>query len=178
MADFCLWGAAIAEALGFGASAFLTAYGANVKAQTEEVLEADPVARAVRELVATGGEWSGTASELLKLFRDKYADEMKSDGWPKRADGLSRRIRVLNATLAEVGIRVEQGRNAEVRTLTFRRVEQKPEMGQKLEAEQKPGTASSASSRHLGLISAPSNDANDANDVDAGYCSTSREVVL
>ncbi|HMM36238.1 MAG TPA: hypothetical protein PKA62_16085, partial [Thermoanaerobaculia bacterium] len=109
MADWTLWGLAVAESLGATPDAFLAAYRKNVGRQTEEVLEADPIARAVREL-AQGGGFSGTPSDLFKLLRDRAGDEAKTDGWPKRADGLSRRLNVLRSTLADAGVSVTTGR--------------------------------------------------------------------
>ena len=38
---------------------------------------------------------SGPPSVLFRLLRDRAGDEAKADGWPKRADGLSRRLDVL-----------------------------------------------------------------------------------
>ncbi len=159
MADFCLWGAAIAEALGFGADAFFAAYTKNVSAQTEEVLEADPVARAVRELIAKRGAWTGTVSELLKLFRETHGDETKTDGWPKRADGLSRRIRTLEATFAEVGISVRWSREGEARTRTLF-------LGRTMEEKPKSSSFASGASGHGGQT-----DATDATDAGKGYLS-------
>lgn len=124
LADFTLWGASVAEALGFGRAAFLDAYSENVARQTDEVLEADPVARAVRDLVARRGAWSGTPSDLLSVFRADHGEEMKAkdSGWPARAEGLGRRLRILHSTLADVGISVRWGRRAgreRVRTVTL-----------------------------------------------------------
>jgi len=159
MADFCLWGAAVSEALGFGADSFFKAYTANVSAQTEEVLEADCVARAVRELVVKRGGWTGTASELLKLFRELHGDETKTDGWPKRADGLSRRVRVLEATLAEVGIAVRWSREGEARTRT---------LTLQATADRKPNSSSLASGASG---TGERTDATDATDAEKGYLS-------
>jgi hypothetical protein len=120
MADFGLWGAALSEGLGFGGEAFLAAYGKNVSAQTEEVLEADPIARAIRELVATQGDWSGSPSDLMKVLRERVGDEANGGSWPKQANSLSRHVRTLQATLADVGISVENRRKNKVRTLVLR----------------------------------------------------------
>jgi hypothetical protein len=120
MADFCLWGAALAEPLGSSADTFLSAYGKNVSAQTEEILEADPIARAIREIVAARGAWSGTASDLLKLLKIMCGEEAKGDGWPKQANSLSRHLGTLQATLADVGIIVERRKVDHVRTIVLR----------------------------------------------------------
>lgn len=128
MADFAAWGAAVSEALCLtvgdrtGADAFLAAYTENVGRQTEEVLESDPVARAVRDFAIERGTWTGTASELLAALKAKHEDEMKAKdgGWPRRADGLSRRLAVLHSTLADAGVSLRRnGRTRAARTLTL-----------------------------------------------------------
>ena len=140
MADFAAWGAAVAEALGLrlekaefpdgfqgshetalrGAEAFLHAYRENVGRQTDEVLEADPVARAVRDLVQDR-DWDGTASDLFTAMKKKYPDEMgqKDSGWPKRSNDLSRRLGILTSTLADVGIIVRKAKEGKNRTRTI-----------------------------------------------------------
>ena len=132
MADFATWGAAVAEALGIslpvdgkvlrGAEAFLAAYTENVGHQTEEVLESDPVARAVRDFAHENGTWTGTASALLAALGAKHEAQMKAKdgGWPKRADGLSRRLTVLQSTLADTGVSLRRnGRTNAARTITL-----------------------------------------------------------
>jgi hypothetical protein len=51
MADFALWSAACETAL-WPAGTFLRAYDANRRAALEDMIEADPVAACVRELMA------------------------------------------------------------------------------------------------------------------------------
>lgn len=127
MADFAAWGAAAAEALRLrvgdrsGADAFLSAYTENVGRQTEEVLEADPVARAVRDFAQERGTWTGTASDLLAALSPKHGEEMKAKdgGWPRRADGLSRRLEVLHSTLADAGVSLRRSREGKSRTRTL-----------------------------------------------------------
>jgi hypothetical protein len=105
MADFARWGAAASEALGFGAQAFLDAVNRNAQGQLEEVLEHDPVARAVMEFLDERGTYTGTASELLGLLNERVPD-YREEGWPKSASQLSKRIRVLQTTLMDAGVRV------------------------------------------------------------------------
>jgi hypothetical protein len=157
MADWTLWGLAVAEDLGATPDAFLAAYRKNVGRQTEEVLEADPVARAVRELAQRGG-FSGTPSDLFKLLRDRAGDEAKTDGWPKRADVLSRRLNVLRSTLADAGVSVTTGRTQTADRARIVTVSLTPHMY--------PGNASNASnaSRPGGSL-----DALDAMDANLGH---------
>jgi hypothetical protein len=58
------------------------------------VIEADPIATAVRALMAERTVWSGTASELLGLLA-KAAEErvVKGKTWPDTPRALSGRLR-------------------------------------------------------------------------------------
>src|SRR3989344_2220688 len=66
MADFTMWGCAIAEALGYSTDRFLTAYYENINFQNEEVLHANLEAVALMEFMKGKTVWEGTASELLE----------------------------------------------------------------------------------------------------------------
>lgn len=156
MADFTIWGAAIAQALGYEREAFLRAYHENVKGQTEEVLESDPVARIIRERFASS-EFDGSASELLKDLKAKYPDETSKKDFPDRADRLSRRLRVLETTLADVGIQIKRDRDRSARRIVIRPVKAPPE-------------ASQASQRHKpAQDAAPGRDASVTLRVDASH---------
>lgn len=107
MADFALWGCAIAEALGYTQNAFLKAYQANIDEQNEEALREHPVAVTVRAFMAEQDEWSGTSTQLLDAL-NKIAEQEKVDIrqklWPKAAQSLSRRLNEAKTNLAHVGI--------------------------------------------------------------------------
>lgn len=64
MADFVEWSVSVERGLGWPAGGFLDAYRENIASAHELVLDASPVAHAVRALAAAG-EWSGTVAELL-----------------------------------------------------------------------------------------------------------------
>jgi hypothetical protein len=90
MADFAKWVIACEPAL-WKAGEFLRAYRANIQGAVESVLEASPVAVAVRALMDRIAEdkktqWRGTASELLAdlipLAGEKVA---RSKAWPSNA---------------------------------------------------------------------------------------------
>jgi hypothetical protein len=63
MADFALWAAACETAL-WAASTFARAYAANRRAGIESIVDADPVAACVREIMAERGSWMGIAADL------------------------------------------------------------------------------------------------------------------
>lgn len=108
MADFARWGMAAAEALGYGADVFLTAMFGNVEHQVEEVLESDPVAQSVRKFLEkqSNTRWEGTAALLLAELTKLHGQGEKGDGWPKQPHHLTRRLRILQATLEDVGIEI------------------------------------------------------------------------
>jgi hypothetical protein len=64
MADFALWVAACET--GFRPEgAFEAAYSHNRRDAIENIVEADPVATRVREIMADRAQWAGSASDLL-----------------------------------------------------------------------------------------------------------------
>jgi hypothetical protein len=65
MADFALWAMACETAF-WPAGTFLRAYDANRRAAIQSVIDKDPVAACVREIMADRGTWTGTASDLLR----------------------------------------------------------------------------------------------------------------
>lgn len=63
MADFALWAAACETALR-SAGTFGRAYEANRKAAIEDVIDVDPVAALVREIMAERSSWTGSAAAV------------------------------------------------------------------------------------------------------------------
>jgi hypothetical protein len=64
MADFALWATACESAL-WPAGTFSAAYCGNRDEAVDEVIDADPVASAVRVVMTERTVWAGTASVLL-----------------------------------------------------------------------------------------------------------------
>jgi hypothetical protein len=121
MADFALYGCAIAEVLGYGQQAFLDAYLRNLKSQTEEVLNNDATAMLIMELMRNIEEWMGTATELLQALKSKEMDSMRSDGsLPKNGSALTRKLNVLKTTLDAAGIEFSVSKG-EHRSVTLRK---------------------------------------------------------
>lgn len=103
MADFARVACAYAEHTGLGTGKMLNIIMQHSSRQTEEILDADPVASAVREFVQKRKSWTGTAGELLKLLNES-APTPRPDGWPRQANSLSRKLNVLHSTLNDAGI--------------------------------------------------------------------------
>jgi hypothetical protein len=67
MADFALWAEACTRAF-WPAGSFMAAYGQNIAAANEVVIEASAVGDTVRRFMAGRQTWEGTASQLLALL--------------------------------------------------------------------------------------------------------------
>jgi hypothetical protein len=106
MADFAMWGCAIAKALGYTQEEFLEAYRINIAKQTETVLNENIVASAILSFMADTSLWTGTATELLRdlnSFGD-FEFETHEKYWPRGANVLTRRLNDLKVTLKDAGI--------------------------------------------------------------------------
>ncbi len=107
MADFAVWGCAIAQALGYSNKDFLDAYQANIGKQTEVVLNDNIVATAVVSFMEDKEEWRGTASELLHQLTTHAAFQQidtYEKYWPRASNSLMRRLNELKINLKKVGI--------------------------------------------------------------------------
>jgi hypothetical protein len=111
MADFALWAAAAASALGFESDEFVNAYSGNRADAVQETLDSDPVSAAIVMLInEKQGEWEGTARDLLADLERCVDDRVKKSApWPKTPRGISGRLRRLITFLREAGIEVAFG---------------------------------------------------------------------
>ena len=116
MADFALWASACESAL-WPTGTFWSAYGGNRDEAVEGVIEADPVATAVRAFMAGRAVWTGTASDLLGNL-SAAADERiaKAKTWPENARALSGRLRRAATFLRKIGIETSFAREGRGRT--------------------------------------------------------------
>src|SRR5207244_10627439 len=106
MAGFTRVGAEAAEAVGFGRESFLSAYARSASRQTEEVLENDCLAVALRQFMRPRGEYDGAAGELYGELRKLVPDE-KGNGFPRSAGAFGKKLRILMPSLKEVGLVVK-----------------------------------------------------------------------
>ena len=121
MADFAKLAVAAAPGLGFDADAFMLAYETNRRDVTEATFEADPVAVAVRNFVATVHPtgWNGTATDLLAALNERVPEGVrKSRVWPFTAQGLGNRIDRIAPLLRQQGFAVEK-RHSGARTISI-----------------------------------------------------------
>jgi hypothetical protein len=112
MADFALWATACESA--FRPAGILeAAYSNNRRATIENIVDADPVAALVREIMADRAQWTGSASDLLQVGTSR-------SGWPKNPRALAGRLRRAQAFLRTLGIEIAFGREGRFGTRTIR----------------------------------------------------------
>lgn len=112
MADFARIACAYAEFAGIGSGKMLDIIMAHSSRQTQEVLDADPVATAIVDFIGKRRAWTGTAGELLKLLNE-YQPTPRPDGWPKQGNSLSRKLNVLHSTFNDAGISFRRHKNGD-----------------------------------------------------------------
>lgn len=120
MADFALWATACETAL-WPSGAFWAAYSGNRDEAVDSVIEADPIAAAIRTLVAERTEWTGTASELLVVLGEITGERMaKAKTWPDSPRALAGRLRRAATFLRKIGIEIGFEREGRARTRIIR----------------------------------------------------------
>jgi hypothetical protein len=116
MADFALWATACESAL-WPKGTFWSAYCGNRDEAVEEVIDADPIAAALRALMVTRTEWTGTASELLGALVEMAGERVaKSKIWPDSPRALAGRLRRTATFLRKIGIEIGFDREGRART--------------------------------------------------------------
>ena len=106
----------------------MAAYRRNLDAAVKITVEADPVADAILNLVATRGEWNGTASELLAILDQQLSGALlRTKEWPKAANALSGRVTRAAPSLRATGIDVVDRRVNGRRHFTFINMEKEGE---------------------------------------------------
>jgi hypothetical protein len=131
MADFALWATACEKDL-WNEGTFWSAYCGNLDEAVESVIEVDPIAVALRALMAKHTEWMGTATTLLgDLVKEVSEEERKAKAWPKTPRGLSGGLRRVATFLRKTGIQItfERGKRASrTRGITITNSHTSPEM--------------------------------------------------
>jgi hypothetical protein len=122
MADFALWATACETAL-WAEGTFRSAYSGNRDEVVEGVIDADPIAAAVRSMMmarTVRTMWTGTASDLLGALAEVVGDCVaKSKTWPDGPRALAGRLRRAAPVLRKIGIEIGFGREGRARTRTI-----------------------------------------------------------
>jgi hypothetical protein len=112
MADFALWATACESAF-CPAGVFEAAYFTNRRAAIENIVDADPVAALVCQIMADRAQWTGSASDLLQVGSNR-------SGWPKSPRALAGRLRRAQTFLRTLGIEIVFGREGRLGMRTIR----------------------------------------------------------
>jgi hypothetical protein len=115
MADFALWAAAAAPALGLEPEQFVEIYHRNRDSAHELVLEVSPIVPALQDLVAHQS-WEGSSTELLSALnaRTDEATQLQKS-WPRQPRSLSNALRRLAPNLRATGLEVDFLRESHTR---------------------------------------------------------------
>lgn len=123
MADFALFGVAVARVLGLKPSAFLDAYKSNRGDATARALESASVYEPLMEFVGKqpGKTWTGTTGHLLLSLRHTNAARASDEHLPKSARGMGDALRRIAPALQLKGVTVtENGRGRNGYTVTIK----------------------------------------------------------
>ena len=111
MADFALWGEAIARAMGYEDLEFINAYYENIGKQNIEAVEAHPLGQVIAKYFeeTTGDNLEAQILEgspmeileILEIFAGRNKINIDHKLWPKSANMLSRRLNQIRSNLLE-----------------------------------------------------------------------------
>jgi hypothetical protein len=98
------------------------AYQANRRAAIEDLVDADPIAAWVRQIMANRSTWRGSASDLLRAGAALAGPGLPSgaSAWPKSPRELAGRLRRAQTFLRVVGIHIAFGREGRGGTRVIR----------------------------------------------------------
>ena len=100
------------------------------------MIDADPVATAVRAIMAERTQWTGTASELLGALGEVVGEaQRKAKTWPDSPRALSGRLRRAATFLRKLGIQVAFERERRTRARTVRITSTSPAARSEYEGE-------------------------------------------
>ena len=122
MADFALWIAACESEEEAGT--FAAAYNGNREGAAEALIEGDPVAAGVCQLMVDRNSWSGTASDLLDVLINIAGDRIAgSRFFPSTPRILANRLRRAATFLRKTGIEIVTVRGKQSRTIYISRAD-------------------------------------------------------
>jgi hypothetical protein len=121
MADLALWATACETAF-WPSGTFGRAYQANRKTAIQDLIDADPVAAQIWEIMANRSTWTGSASDLLRAGADLAGRGLASGAtdWPKNPRALAGRLRRAQPFLRALGIGVTFTREGRTGTRVIR----------------------------------------------------------
>jgi hypothetical protein len=115
-----LWATACETAL-WPSGTFWSAYCGNRDEAVDGVIDADPIAAAVRAVMTARTEWTGTASDLLGALAEMAGERVaKAKTWPDSPRALAGRLRRAATFLRKIGIDIGFEREGRARTRIIR----------------------------------------------------------
>lgn len=123
LADFAKWLTAAEPGLGWAPGEFMKVYSDNRRNVSDSAFEADAVAIAIRDMMASRIEpWEGTPTELLATLDNHASDNaMKMRSWPATAQGLGNRLDRVAPLLRGQGLDFERMKSGKRIVRIFRR---------------------------------------------------------
>jgi hypothetical protein len=79
-------------------------YTANRKAAIESIIDADPIAAFVRELMSSRSSWTGSATDLLRVSLERTGHRSDCAAWLKNPRALAGHLRRAQTFLRALGI--------------------------------------------------------------------------
>ena len=104
MADFTVWGSAIAQALGYKIDEFLKAYDDNIKRQTVEIVSNNTLAQAVIQFMKDRDNWSGTVAEVYDELCRLVTVSREDRTFPKHSNKLRKHLERIKDNLRDYDI--------------------------------------------------------------------------
>ncbi|WP_444453234.1 DNA-binding protein [Rhodobacter capsulatus] len=105
MADFARWITAAEPALGWAEGSFAPIYRANRSNTETAAIEGNPVAEAVLTIMQDHPSWRGTATELLKLLRQRFPLLSEDSDLPRQPNHLTSTLRRVAPLLRRRGVK-------------------------------------------------------------------------
>jgi len=136
MADFARWGEAAGRSFGWAPGTFTNALEGSRQDLLEGSADARPEIGALLTFMEAQEDWTGSASDLLKLLSNTAGESTaKSSIWPKRADTLSNRLTQHAPLLRTHGVEINRGREAGGNRQRFLRITRAGDTGTQRDAQ-------------------------------------------
>jgi hypothetical protein len=103
MADFALWATACETAI-WPAGTFSRAYAANQIAGIEGMIDSDPIASCVWELMSKHSSWVGSAADLLRVSIERSSQPLNNTARIKNPRALAGHLRRAQTFLRVLGV--------------------------------------------------------------------------
>lgn len=120
MADFAVWGYAVAPALGWTEDDFGLAYRANRGCAFDAAIDNDPIAPLILSLLEKRREWQGTTTQLLEVLKHRAGSAGFAPTFPRSPEGLGKMLNRIEPALAARGVTMERSRPRQGSVITLR----------------------------------------------------------